>query len=106
MPLADGTKAQNESAAVLRRAGLIGVPDDAGIEQSRSLERIFAEKVSPDQTTLCLIQFSMRRERVFHLGGTRLENVQQVPMPAFEILQDVAQLPGGRVGIEPENPVD
>src|SRR6185437_3593771 len=32
MSFADGTKAQNKSTAAVRRAGLIGVPDDARIE--------------------------------------------------------------------------
>jgi hypothetical protein len=38
MPLADGAQAQNKSTAIFRRASLVGVSDDARIEQGRCLE--------------------------------------------------------------------
>ncbi len=69
MPFANGAKAQNESAAMFRCARLIGMPDDAWVEQGRSFERIFAEKISPDEAALRLIQLSMWLERVLHLCG-------------------------------------
>ena len=56
MALADGAKAQDESAAAFRRAGLVGMPDDAGVEQGRSLKRIFVEKISPDQAAFVLFK--------------------------------------------------
>ena len=106
MALADGAKAQDESTAIFRRAGLVGVPDDARIEQSRRLKRIFIEKIRADQPALRLAQFGMRRERVLHLGGTRLENIEQVPMAAFEVFEHVAQLLRGGIGIEPKYPAN
>ena len=48
----------------------------------------------------------MRRECLFHLVGAGLERLQQVAMPALEILQDVGELAGSGFGIERENPID
>ena len=48
----------------------------------------------------------MRRERLFHFVGARLERLQQVAMPALEILQHVRQLAGRGLRIERENPLD
>ena len=106
MPFANGAKAQDESAAMFRRAGLVRMPDDAGIEQGRSLERILVEKISADQAALRLIQLGMRFERVFHLCGARFENVEQVPVAAFEVFKHLAQLLRGSFSIEPKHPVD
>lgn len=106
MPFTDGAQAQNETAATLGRAGLIGMPDDARVEQGRRLERILVKKISTDQAALREIQCGMRRERVFHLCGARSENFEQIPVTALEIFQHVAQLLCRRFGIEPENPVD
>ena len=106
MPFADGAKAQDEPAAILRRAGLVGMPDDARIEQGRRLERILVQKIGADQPALRLVQYGMRLERLLHLGGARLEDVEQVPVAAFEVLQHFGQLPRGGFGLEPKNPVD
>ena len=106
MPFANGAKAQDESAAMFRRAGLVGMPDDAWIEQGRRLERILVEKIGPDQAALRLVQLGMRFERVLHLRGARFENVEQVPVAAFEVFEHLAQLLRGRFGIEPKHPVD
>ena len=106
MPFANGAKAQDESATMFRRAGLIGMPDDAGIEQGRCLERILVEKIGADQPALRLVQLGMGLERVLHLGGARFENVEQVPVAAFEVFEHLAQLLRGSFGIEPKHPVD
>ena len=95
-----------KSAAILRRAGLVGMPDDARIEQGRRLERILVKKISADQAALRLIQCGMRLERLFHLCGARLENFEQIPVTAFEIFEHVAQLLCSSFGIEPKNPAD
>src|SRR5690349_9001072 len=106
MSFADGTKAQNESTAVVRRAGLIGVPDDARIEQGRRLERVLMKKIRADQAALRLIQLRMRLERFFHVRGAGLEDLKQVSVTAFEIFEHVAQLSCGGIGIEPKNSLD
>ncbi len=104
MALSDGAKTQDKSTAVLWRAGLVGVPDNAGIEQCRRLKRIFIEKIRADQTALHLAQFGMRCERVLHFGGARFENIEQIPMATFEVFEHVAQLLRCGIGIEPEYP--
>ena len=91
---------------MLRRAGLVGMPNDTRIEQSRSLERIFVEKISADQTALRLVQLCMWFERVLHLDGARLKNLEQIPVTTLEIIEHVCQLSGGRFRIEPKNSVD
>src|SRR5215204_1611228 len=102
MPFADRAKAQDESTTMFRRAGLVGMPDDAWIEQGRCFERILVEKISADQPALRLVQLGVRRERVFHLGGARFENVEQVSVAAVEILEHLAQLLRAGFGIEPK----
>ncbi len=82
------------------------MPDDAWIEQGRSFERILVEKIGPDQPALRLVQLGVGRERVFHLGGTGLENVEQVPVAALEVLEHLTHLLCGSLGIEPKHPVD
>src|SRR5258708_39098733 len=106
MPLSDSAKAQDESAAILCRAGLVWVSDNARIEQSRRLEGVLVEKIRPDQSALRLIQFSMRFERLFHLIGARFEDIEQISVTTFKILQHVDQLFRGSFGIKPKNPAD
>ena len=48
----------------------------------------------------------MGREGIFHLRGTRLEDVDQVAVTPIEILQHVRHLLGGRVGGEPQHAAD
>src|SRR5512139_841533 len=104
MPFADGAKAQDEPAAVFRCTCLVGMPDDTRIEQGRSFERIFVEKIGSDQSALRFAQWSMGLERLLHFRGARLENFEQVPVPALEVLKHLAQLLCGRFGIKPKHP--
>ena len=106
MPLADGAKAQDESTAILRRAGLVRVSDDARIEQGRRLEGVLVQKICTDQSALRPIQFSMRFERLFHLVGARLEDIEQISVTTFKILQHLDQLLRGGFGIKPKNSAD
>ena len=106
MPFADGAKAQDEPAAVFRCTRLVGMPDDAWIEQGRSFERIFVEKIGPDQSTLRLAQWRMGLERLLHFRCARLENFEQVSVPAPEVLKHLAQLLHGRFGIKPKHPAN
>lgn len=91
MPFADGAKAQNEPATMVRRARLVRMPDNARVEQSRSLERVFVEKIRPDQATLRLIQCGMGFERILHFRGARLEYIEQVPVTTPKVLKHLAQ---------------
>jgi hypothetical protein len=89
MPLADGTQTQDEAAIVFRHSGLVGVPDDARVEQGRRFERVFVEKICANQATLRLVQFGVRRQGVFHILGTRLENIDQIPVATLEIVEHI-----------------
>ena len=106
MSFADGAEAQNESAAEFWRACLIGMPNDAWIEQGRGFERILVEKISSNQAALGLAQLGMGLERIFHLSGACFENVEQIPVTALEIFEHLAQLLCCNIGIEPQNSVD
>lgn len=104
MPFADGAKAQDEPAAVFRRARLIGMANNAWIEQGRGFERIFVEKIGPDQSSLRLAQWGMWVERFLHFRRARLENFEQVPVPTLEVLKHLAQLLRGHFGIKSKHP--
>ncbi len=106
MPFPDRAKAEDEAAPAFRRAGLIGMGDDARIEQRRRFEGIFVEKIGPDQLALDLGETRVRRKGVFHLVGARLEGRQKIAVAALEILKDIGQLAGCHLGIERQDPVD
>ena len=82
------------------------MPDDAWIEQSRRFKRILMKKIGADQAALRLIQFGMRLERLFHLRGARLEEIEQISVATFKIFEHIAELSRGRFGIKPKNPFD
>jgi hypothetical protein len=48
----------------------------------------------------------MRLQRLFHLFGARLEDIEQIPVTTFEIFEHVRQLLRGGFGIEAKNSVD
>src|SRR5258705_7915289 len=106
MPFACGAQTENETQATFRRVRLVGVPHDAGVEQGRGFERIFVKKIGADQLPLDAGKAAMRRQRLFHFVGARLERFQQVAMAALEILQHIGELAGNSFGIEGEYPVD
>ena len=64
------------------------------------------QKIGADQLALDLCEIGMRREGVFHFVGTRLERLQQVAVPALEILKNLGQLVVRRLGIERKDPLD
>ena len=106
MPFANGAKAHDEPAAIVRCAALVWMPHDAWIEQGRGFERVFAEKISPDQSALRLTQYGVRCERVLHLGGAHFKDVEQVAVAACEIIKHLVQLLRGGDGIEPKHPLN
>ena len=106
MAFADGAQTQDEATAIFRRASLVGVSDDARVEQGRRFERVFVQKIRADQAALGVIQFGVRFQRVFHFRGARLEDIDQIPVAAFEIVEHIAQLLCGGFGIEPQDPVN
>src|SRR6267143_145876 len=106
MSFAYGTQTENEAKATFRCVRLIGVRHDAGVEQGRGFERIFVEKIGADQLALDLREGAVSRQGLFHDVGAGLERLQQIAMPALEILQDVGELAGNRLRIERENAVD
>jgi hypothetical protein len=101
MSLTNGPKAQDKSTAIVRCAGLVRVSDDTRIEQGRRLERVLMKKIGADQAALGLIQFGVRRERCFHLSRSRIEDVEQISVPPFEILEHFFQLLSSIFGVEP-----
>ena len=48
----------------------------------------------------------MRLQRPLHLGRTHLEDLEQVPMAAFEVLEHVGQLLLGGIGVKVQNSTD
>ena len=106
MPFADGAETENEANGAFSHARLIRVRHDARVEQGRGFERIFVEKISPDQAALRLAQWSMWIERLLHLRGARFKNLEQIPMAAREVFEHLVQLLRGSFGIEPKHAVN
>jgi hypothetical protein len=92
MAFSHGPQAQDETAAVPRGAGLIGMEHDARIEQGRCLEGVFVQEIRANQTALHLALYGVRGKRLLHLGGARREDVDEVPVAAVEALQNFGQL--------------
>src|SRR5579859_2541223 len=101
--LADSAQAENEAQAACRYPRLIGVWHDARIEQCRRFERILVHEVGADELALNFGKGGMRREGCLHLVGTKLERLQQVAMPALEVLQHIRQLVCRLLRVEIEN---
>src|SRR3977135_2146753 len=106
MSLPNGAEAQNEAQATFRCVRLVGMRHDTGIEQSRGFERILTEKIGADQLALNFGKGAVSRKSIFHFVGARLERLQQVAMPALEILQNIRHLVSSGFGTECENAVD
>ena len=106
MAFADGTEAQNKAQAALRNSRLVRVWHDAGIEQRRRFEGIFVQEVGADELALYFGKRTVRQQRLLHFVGPALKRLQQVAMPALEILQHVGQLTGRGLRLEIENALD
>ena len=48
----------------------------------------------------------MRRERLFHLFGARLEDIEQISVTTVKIFKYIAQLMRGSFGIKTKNSAD
>ena len=48
----------------------------------------------------------MRLQRHFHFCCARPEDLKQISVTTFEIFEHLSQLPGGSLGLEPQNSVD
>jgi hypothetical protein len=82
------------------------VPHDARIEQGGCFEGVLVQEIGADQIPLCSRQNGMRLQRPLHLDGTPLEDLEQVPVPTFEVFQYVRQLLLGDMGVEAQDSAD
>ena len=106
MTFTDCSEAQDIPASALGGSGLVRVANYARIEQGRCFEGIFVKKIGTNKLALYFAEGDMRRQGFFHFGGSLLEYLQQVSVPAIEIFEHIGQLTCCGLGIEPENPVD
>ena len=106
MSFSDGAKTKDETATALRGTGLVRMRDDAWIEQRGCLERVFVQKIRPDQLALDRGEARMGRKRDFHLAGARLEGREEVAVATLKVLEDVGQLAACHLGIEREDALD
>ena len=96
----------------MNRQPSCGAPDWSGcrtmlgLNKRRRFERVLVKKIGSDQAALRLVQYGMRLQCLFHLCGARLEDLEQVPVTAFEVLEHFGELPRGGSGLEPKNPAD
>src|SRR6266487_5908312 len=106
MSFADGTEAENEAQAAGRCPRLVRVRYDAGIEQCRRLERILVHEIGADELALDFGKRTVRCKRLFHFVGPELKRLQEVAVPALEVLQHVSQLARCCVRVERKNALD
>ena len=106
MTFANGTKAQDEAASSIWRASLVGMTHNTRIEQRRRFERVLVKEIRTDQVALCFCQHSMRFQCIFHLSGTRREDLKQVSMATLEVVQHILQLLLGGARLKFEHPAD
>jgi hypothetical protein len=95
----------------MNRQPFSGVLDWSGCRTMLGLNKAdasneYSKKIRADQAALRFIQFGMRLERLFHLCRTRLEDIEQIPVTTFEILDHVAQSLRGSCCIELKNSAD
>jgi hypothetical protein len=106
MPFSDRTQTQDETPTASRRAGLIRMSDDAGIEQGSRLERVFEKKIGAHEPALLTGKCCVGRKSVFHILCARVESLEQISVAPLEILQYVRQLAGHRCAIECQHPIN
>src|SRR5689334_19736644 len=92
MSLTNGTQAQHEAQPPHRGPSLIGVGNDAWVEQRRGFERVFVQEISADQLALAIGEREVCAERLLHFIRALLEFIEQITVPALEILQDLRKL--------------
>jgi hypothetical protein len=91
MTFADGAKTQDKATAACRGAGLIGVGNNAGIEECCGFELIIMQKISANQLALHATEVRVAGKCVFHFICTGLECFEQISVPATKILKYVRQ---------------
>ena len=64
------------------------------------------QEVGADQLALHFGKRTVRQQRLLHFVGPALKRLQQVAVPALEILQHIGQLAGRGLRIEIENALD
>ena len=64
------------------------------------------KEIRADQIALCFCQYGMRLQCIFHLDGTRLEDLEQIPVTTFEVFEHVLQLLFSSVRLEPQHSAD
>ena len=64
------------------------------------------EEVSADQTTLRLVQRGVRHQRLFHVSGARLEDLEKIAMTPVEVFQNFGQMMHRNACLKAKHPVD
>src|SRR5580698_417430 len=100
------TQAQYETSPALWHTGLIRMSNDARIEKRRSLERVLMQEIGADQPALVLGECRVDRKGFFHFIGARLKYLEQIAVPALEVLEHLGQLAGSGFGIERHDSID
>ena len=106
MPLTNRAKTEDEPESAFRRAGLVWMGDDAGIEQRRGFKGIFVEKIGADQLALYQAEPGMIGKGIFHFVGACLELRQQVAVPSLEVFQDIRELDRRVLGAQRQDTVN
>lgn len=96
MPFPSCTQTEDETSPPRGHSGLIRVTHDTRIEQRSRFEGVFVHEVRANEATLILRERRVGSQGIFHLNGTRLEDLQQVAVTTEEILEYLGKLAGDR----------
>jgi hypothetical protein len=103
MSFSKSAQTKHEAHRAFWGARLIGVKDDAWVEQRRGLEAVLLQKVGADELTLDGRKGRMHRQRGLHFFSTRLEGFEQVAVALVEIFQHIRKPRRRGIRIEGEH---
>jgi hypothetical protein len=106
VPFTDGAKAEEKTPAAGGRSGLVGMPDNARIEERGRLEGIFVQKICADEALLQQRKFAMNGQGIFHLSRAIFKRREKVVMTAVEVIENVGEHDFSRFNTQAQDAVD
>ena len=105
MPLSDTAQTQYNPDSIFWRATLLGVRDNARVQQCRRFERVLVQEKGTYETALGDTEDSVWLQRGLHVGGAYIEQVNEMIVAAGEALENAFQLRGGRLRRQRHHPI-
>ena len=106
MSFADAAQRHREADGSLRQSRLIGVEDDARVEQSGRFEGIFFAEIGADQQRPVAVDGIAIDRQAVDLSEAAEQQLFDVPVALGERGGDALQLPAKRLIVEREDALD